>query len=169
MKLLIFSDNHRNRENILTMLSQETTVDRIISLGDSEMSEIELSNLNIIGVKGNYPFEPDFPYELHFEFEGWKFLLTHGHHYSVKSGITRLYEAAINKEMDVACFGHTHNAYLEDLDDVVLLNPGSLAYPKNSFYPSYALVTVTEKRLRIDIIDLASHVCISSIDKKRGS
>ena len=86
MKLLIFSDNHREKTALESILLLHKDSERFISLGDSEMSETELSNLNVFGVKGNYPFEPKFPDELTFEFDGWRFFLTHGHKYNVKNG-----------------------------------------------------------------------------------
>lgn len=167
MRILIFSDNHRNRENIKMMIDEHPKVDRMISLGDSEMSEIELSNLGIFGVKGNYPFEPQFPLDLFFDFEGWKFFLTHGHLYSVKNGISRIYEVGKEKEADIVCFGHTHRPLLEDYGDLILFNPGSLAHPKGSIYPTYGFIEVTEKELALQLIDLYSHVPIQTLIKKR--
>ncbi|MGD9910093.1 MAG: metallophosphoesterase [Candidatus Izemoplasmatales bacterium] len=163
MKLVIFSDNHRNRENILEMMKLEQDVDRYLSLGDSEMSEVELSNLGIIGVRGNYPFEPAFPDELLFDFDGWKILLVHGHLLSVKMGVSRLYHYGLSKQADIACFGHTHIPYLEDLGEITLLNPGSIAMPKGKHYPSYARMTITERKCLIEIIDLYSHTLIDSL------
>lgn len=167
MKLILFSDNHRNRENILEMIKLEPGADRLISLGDSEMTEMELSNLGIIGVRGNYPFEPAFPNELLFDFDGWKILLTHGHLLSVKSGISRIYQYGLSKQADIACFGHTHIPYLEDFGDITLLNPGSIAMPKGRNYPTYAKIMTTLKTFTIEIIDLYSHTVIDSLTKTR--
>ena len=58
MRILIFSDNHGDNENIARIINKNQPLDRIVSLGDSEMREEELSQMGIIGVKGNFPFEP---------------------------------------------------------------------------------------------------------------
>jgi len=167
MKLLLFSDNHRNRENIHMMINQEQDNDRIISLGDSEMTEVELSSLGIIGVRGNYPFEPSFPNDLYFDFDGWKFLFTHGHLYSVKMGISRIYEYGMSKQADFICFGHTHIPYLSDLSDTVLINPGSLALPKGKNDPTYVRIFTSPKECRIEMVDLYSNTVVEKIKKTR--
>ncbi len=167
MQILVFSDNHRNRENIIEMISKYPNIDRIISLGDSEMSKVELSNMNIFGVRGNYPFEPQFPYDLFFDFEGFKVFFTHGHLYSVKSGIQRIYEVGKEKDSDLICFGHTHSPFLELIDDVILLNPGSIAFPKGFKHPTFSLITIKNYEMIVEIIDLESHVSISTIKKTK--
>ena len=45
---------------------------------------------------------------------------------------------------DVFCFGHTHIATLQKKDGILLLNPGSVALPKNGQPKSYALLTSTD-------------------------
>lgn len=167
MKILIFSDNHRNRENVMLILSRHQDALHFISLGDSEMSEVELSNLGIYGVRGNYPFEPPFPDELLMTFEGWRFFLAHGHKHGVKNSLTRLYAAAKEQNADVACFGHTHRAFLEDASDLIFLNPGSLQSPRGISYPTYATVDVTETKLQIQVRDAHSGRIIIELIKKR--
>ena len=52
MELLLFSDNHKDKESVKEMIQNHPNADRIISLGDSEMKEFELTEMNIFGVKG---------------------------------------------------------------------------------------------------------------------
>jgi len=154
IKLLIFSDNHRDREVVYKMLSANKDVDHIISLGDSEMSESELSNLNIIGVKGNYPFEPKFPYDLELTFGNFRILFTHGHHFNVKSGDIHIYHLAKDHDCQIAFFGHTHMYSITDYEDIVLVNPGSLTYPKMHPNKTYGLISLLKNQFQIDIIDV---------------
>ncbi len=158
MKLLLFSDNHRDRESVKKMLSQYSQVDRVISLGDSEMREVELTELGIFGVKGNYPFEPNFPNDLTFVFEGWKFFFTHGHHYSVKMGLTRLLNHVIYNEIDVVCFGHTHQFLVREFDGTLAINPGSLSSHKLFAKASYAILDIEPKTLIVMIKDLEGNI-----------
>jgi len=155
-RILVFSDNHRDREVVEQMLSRHQDIDRIFSLGDSEMPEHELSNLGIIGVRGNYPFEPKFPNDLTFEFLSVKILFTHGHTYNVKSGISYLYHQARSYDCQLVCYGHTHIYRIDDLGDVVLFNPGSLTYPKYHAKKTYGLISILKNQFQIDIIDVDS-------------
>ena len=56
---------------------------------------------------------------------GVKFLLAHGHRYGVKSGTDQLARSAKDKGVDVACFGHTHDALNMPDGGVWLFNPGT--------------------------------------------
>jgi len=167
MKILLFSDNHRNAEYVEKLVKDHQDFDRYISLGDSEMSESELSNLNIFGVKGNYPFEPKFPDDLFFEFDEWKCFFTHGHKYGVKNGLSRLYEVSKSLDAEVVCFGHTHRAFLEDMDDIIFLNPGSLAYPKGFSNATYAILITSKSTISIEIIDFQTEHTLFQYKKSK--
>lgn len=75
-------------------------------------------------VRGNCDWDAG-PDELVVEAGGVKFLLTHGHRYRVKAGTRDLARAAKEKGVDVACFGHTHEALNMPDRGVWLFNPGS--------------------------------------------
>ncbi len=167
MKLLIFSDNHRDRDSVKELLQKNPNMDRIFSLGDSEMREHELSALGIVGVRGNYPFEPDFPYELTFDFDGIRILLTHGHKYNVKWGITALMQKAYYENIQIVCFGHTHSIYLKELNDTIFLNPGSLSKPRLGVIASFAIIEITDKDVSIKIFDFNTMKVIKEYMKKR--
>jgi putative phosphoesterase len=166
MRILILSDNHGDRDNIDRIIKLYSPLDRIFSLGDSEMKENELSDLGIVGVKGNYPFEPKFPYELKFIFEGWSMLLTHGHLYHVKMGLSKLLQKAYDEKVDIACFGHTHRTHLEESAGIILLNPGSLSNWRSHENPTFAVVEMEEKELDVKIYNVYGNI-IKQLKKKR--
>lgn len=151
MKLVVFSDNHRDKDVVDWIVKHNQYADRIISLGDSEMKEHELSSLGIFGVKGNYPFEPDFPHDLILEFEDLRFLITHGHRYFVKTGLYQLKSALETKNCDVALFGHTHQAMIEKEDYRLFINPGSTTHPKQGIEKTYMIIDVDKRRISIEL------------------
>ncbi|MDD3122541.1 MAG: YfcE family phosphodiesterase [Candidatus Izemoplasmatales bacterium] len=167
MKIILFSDNHRDKEAVLELIKMYPSADRYISLGDSEMTESELSMLNIYGVKGNYPFEPKFPDDLSFTFDDWDFFFTHGHKYGVKNGLSRLYEVSKSLNSEIVCFGHTHVAFLEEMDDIIFLNPGSLTFPKRFEPTSFAYIETSPNLIDIKILDLKTNKVIFSFKKKK--
>ncbi|MCK4551772.1 MAG: metallophosphoesterase [Tenericutes bacterium] len=155
MKLLLFSDNHRDRNSVKKLVLKHKDADRIFSLGDSEMKEQELSALNIVGVRGNYPFEPNFPKELTFEYHDVKVYFTHGHYFSVKMGLSRLLNFAVYNHIDIVCFGHTHRALLKEINGVIFINPGALSKRKMFSKNSYAILEITETLIKVDILTLS--------------
>ena len=43
-------------------------------------------------------------------------------------------------------FGHTHRPHLEEEEDLITLNPGSMTYPRQSGrQPSYMVMTLDEE------------------------
>jgi hypothetical protein len=166
MKILVFSDNHKDVEIIDKITRMNPDCDRYISLGDSEMSESALSSRNIFGVKGNYPFEPDFPQSLVFEFESHRTFFTHGHHFYVKTGLYNLTEYAIENQIDLVFFGHTHQYVITERDGVVLVNPGSTTFPKGAHNGTFALVTISSPRIKVEIMDVESNLPIETFVKK---
>lgn len=166
MKLLLFSDNHRDRQSVKEVVEKHPDMDRYISLGDSEMKEHELTALNVFGVKGNYPFEPNFPNQLTFVFEGIKVFLTHGHYYSVKLGLTKLLNYSLYNDINIVCFGHTHKPLLRDLRGVIFINPGCLSKAKYGSSNSYCILEITKSKINV-IIQTLSGNTLMEYEKER--
>ena len=160
MKLLLFSDNHRDRGAVKEVVKKHPDMDRYISLGDSEMKERELSALDIFGVRGNSPFEPNFPFDLTFAFVGMKMFITHGHHYYVKLGLTRLLNHALYNDINIVCFGHTHKPFLKEVRGVLFINPGSLSKRKHGSSNSYCLLDITESKITVEIRTLSGKILL---------
>ena len=96
-------------------------------------------------VKGNCDWDSA-PDELIVEAGGVKFLLTHGHRYGVKSGTDRLAQAAREKGVNVACFGHTHEGLNMPDRGVWLFNPGTAGGIHNR--AGYGVVIVSDGKFR---------------------
>ena len=156
--MLLFSDNHRDRNSIKQIIRKNPKSDLIISLGDSEMRIHELQELNVQGVKGNYPFEPDVPKELNYEFFDLKLYMTHGHHFSVKMGLTRLLNYAIYNEINIVCFGHTHRPLIKEIESVLFINPGSTSRSKMHRDCSYAVLEIDDKEIKAIVKTLSGKI-----------
>jgi len=168
MRFIVFSDNHRNRDYLKKMLADNPDTEIVISLGDSEMSEAELTGLGIFGVKGNYPFEPRFPLELNLEFGGFRFLFVHGHLFNVKNTLASLRERAHAQNIDVVFYGHTHVAKIKTDPDLIYVNPGALGTTRGSTPPSYAIIEANGNELDIKIIDVLKEKTILEATSKKN-
>ena len=125
---VVLSDSHGRRgavERVSPLFSEN---DFIIHLGDgaSDMRETFSRYPDKTYVlRGNC----DVMYglgEMVLEAEGIKILLCHGHHYGVKSGLKRLAMRAKALGCDVALYGHTHSAAIEEVDGVLCVCPGAI-------------------------------------------
>ena len=76
----------------------------------------------------------------------YKVLVTHGHGYYVNSGVDYLREHALEYGYDVVMYGHTHVPYIEIGDDVTILNPGSISYPRQpGRKPTFLIMEIDEE------------------------
>jgi len=148
MKILIISDTHGQHRTLDYVIEKEEPIDMLIHCGDLEGGEHYLDafiNCPIHMVKGNNDFFSDVIREEVFEVAGWKILLCHGHSYFVSLDYNRIKEEGRNRNVDIVMFGHTHKPYLEEEDDLTILNPGSLSQPRQEGHqPSYIIMTVQE-------------------------
>ena len=81
-------------------------------------------------VRGNNDFFSDLPREEEIDIGGYKAFITHGHPYYVSLDSEYIREEGAARKVDIVMFGHTHRPYLKKFGDITVLNPGSLAFPR---------------------------------------
>jgi len=144
MKVLIISDTHGRNTILRQVLEKVQPIDMLIHCGDVEGSEDYIRTLAacpVWMVAGNNDFFCDLPREEEFFVGAYRVLLTHGHSYYISMGTRMLKEDAKARGFDIVMFGHTHRPCLEQDDDIVALNPGSLSYPRQEGRkPSYVIM-----------------------------
>jgi len=136
MRILVFSDSHRDIESCIKVINNIVGVDMVLHAGDHISDAKELCRMfpeiAFEYVPGNCDFSRD-DSDVVVEAQGKKIFLTHGHGYSVKYDDTfsELYNKAESLGCDCAVFGHTHQSLCDPRRKVLLLNPGSI---KNGTY-----------------------------------
>ena len=153
MDIVIVSDSHGNKKAI-DYIFNNYKFDHFIYLGDGveDLGTYQyLPNVHI--VRGNCDFFDSHPLELNLEFEGVKILATHGHKYMVKYTKSALAKEAIEQNVQVALFGHTHKFCDEFCDGVRLINPGSLKQ-NNTNSGSFIMLQIKKDELGLKHIIL---------------
>ena len=121
MKVLVVSDTHGRDESLEMAVALEQPFDYLIHCGDVEGREFfieALAECPCTIVAGNNDFFSDLPREDEILLEGHKIMVTHGHNY-----------------------GHTHKPVVEKKNGVLVINPGSLSFPRQEGRrPSYAVM-----------------------------
>lgn len=149
MKILIVSDTHRYHGYLESVLENEKPLDMLIHLGDAEGCEdyIEvMAECPMEAVAGNNDFYSDLPGERILQIGKYKVLLTHGHYYYVNGGLSHIKRAIDEKEIDIVMFGHTHKPIIEQYENAIILNPGSISYPRQEGKsPSYIVMDLDEE------------------------
>lgn len=159
MKVLIVSDTHRNEDNLMMALEKEENLDLLIHCGDVEGAECEIecyAGCNTVFVAGNNDFFSRLPRDVEIVVEGYKTWVTHGHNYYVNTNPEYIKQEARIKGVDMVIYGHTHRPVIEKNDGLIVINPGSLTYPRQEGRrPSYVVMQIENRDIiRLEIVYL---------------
>ncbi len=150
---VVLSDTHGRRANVQRLYPLFAENDYIIHLGDgsADMRDTfsEFPEKTFL-CKGNC----DFSYgeeEFIIEEEGLRIFCCHGHRYGVKGRLDRLAARAKGEDCDIALYGHTHRAAVEEIDGILCINPGALSSYSD---PSYCYLVLHEKKATPTIVQL---------------
>lgn len=149
MKVLIVSDTHGREQNLAEALEQTGPIDQLIHLGDVKGGAEHIRELAgdapAAIIAGNNDFFCDLPNERIFTLGGHRIFMTHGHGYFVHSGTLYLKREARKKGADIVMFGHTHKPYMEEDNELLVLNPGSLSLPRQEGHrPTYIVMEIAD-------------------------
>lgn len=135
MKALIISDSHGMRSSLEEVFARAGRVDMIIHLGDVYRDEEFIrqnAKCQVYMIAGNNDYNTSLKREEIIELGHYKALLTHGHKYYVNYGTDAIAEEGHTIGMDIVMFGHTHIPMIKQENGLFLINPGSLAYPRQA-------------------------------------
>ena len=159
-KLLVISDTHHNIPSLDAVLkwagdkTRDDAIDTAVFLGDG-LPDIEFSASaglfsRWIKVRGNNDYASDVPDKAVFEFCGRRFFICHGHRHRLEYGYDTLIAAARNTESEVALFGHLHVPVCESAGGLLLINPGSVGWPRGDAGATFAVIDcIPEKPLEV--------------------
>ena len=146
MKILIVSDTHRHNANFLEVIHRVGPVDMVVHCGDVEGEEkiiADAAGCIVHIVQGNNDFWSNIPKEDEFMIGDYKVWLTHGHNYYVYMNYETIKQEARDRGVDIVMCGHTHKPVVDMADDLTLVNPGSLSYPRQEGKrPSYVIMDI---------------------------
>ncbi len=134
-RIMIVSDTHRKLGNLIDALDREGHIDMLIHLGDFEGDDEAIKGMAgcpVFMVPGNNDFYAPYDKEQEINICGRKVLITHGHYYYVSLDLATIKKEAVSRGFDIVMFGHTHRPVIQIEDQVTLLNPGSISYPRQS-------------------------------------
>lgn len=158
MKIGIVSDSHSLVRELNDLQKRhEKEVSMWIHCGDSELEKTQLESFHV--VKGNCDFV-DFPKEQCITPPFGQIFVTHGHHYQVKSSLIPLKYKSQEVNAKVVCFGHTHVAMAELVEDVLFINPGSIQKPRIRVEKTYCILNWDETGFSVHFYDITGQEMI---------
>lgn len=154
-KILIVSDSHGQTTELEQIKAlHENEVECMIHCGDSELQATDKAISGFLTVRGNCDYDAGYPHDIIHEISGYRIFITHGHKYSVKSSLMNLTYKAIEQNANIVCFGHSHILGAEQVQGMLLINPGSLRLPRLRKERTYILLELDENIAIVKIYEL---------------
>ncbi|AAL81916.1 metallophosphoesterase [Pyrococcus furiosus DSM 3638] len=163
MKVGVLSDTHIPKAYFPPQIFEflkKRNVQYIIHAGDITSKEF-LEKLEevapVIAVKGNMD-RIDLPEEEKIEIGNFSILILHGHQF-LSLNLDNLTYKALEEEVDILVFGHTHRPYYNVVRsygrEIILLNPGSPTLPRMS-EPTFAILEVSNEDIDVHFYNVFS-------------
>lgn len=145
MKILVFSDSHMSCNNMKCAINYfQDEIDTVVHLGDNIIDTNDIKLPNIYKVAGNNDYGKH-KTERTIEINGYTIFITHGHKYDVHYTLDELAFRADELGASLVLFGHTHKKQVAYEKGVLILNPGSISYPRDDNVGSFAVIYLDEK------------------------
>lgn len=145
-RIIVLSDTHghfNEFNKIVNNTKDEATC--YIHLGDGckEVEDIRFvhPDITLYAVRGNCDNDMTLPIYTDIKIGNKIIFMTHGDIFNVKYNLNKLKSVARNVNADIALYGHSHIGYQETDEGLLILNPGSLSYPRD-FKRSYAVIDI---------------------------
>lgn len=149
MKILIVSDTHGRMDNLRKTIERVSPIDLLIHLGDFEGGEDDIEEISLCPtefISGNNDFFTELPKEKLIRIGKYTVLLTHGHRYGVNFSTSGIVEAARKNDADIVMFGHTHVPMIDLSESIWVINPGSLALPRqHGRIPTFIIMDIDSR------------------------
>jgi putative phosphoesterase len=154
-KLLVLSDIHGNINKLNQVFTwaqdnnvHNTAIRDIVFLGDGINDLYKAANAagyycNLNQVRGNNDYGAEIPEAAAIDIEDHRFFMCHGHRYALYSGYHTLINAARYAGAGTVLFGHTHIPYMNRINGITLINPGSIGNPRSKLGASFAVIECT--------------------------
>lgn len=155
MKVLVVSDSHGDREILVELIERyKDKVDQLFHCGDSELEETDTVWDYMTSVRGNMDYTNEYALTQVTDIQNERIFVAHGHRLDVNYTMQELVDAAKEENADYAFFGHTHKAVVEKIDNIVVLNPGSISQPRGHYQvPTYAIVESSNLHVEVTYYD----------------
>ncbi len=150
MRIGVVGDIHGNLAGLEQAVRAMGPIDRLLFTGDGYREIVRskcCSSIPIKGVVGNCDFYSEYPVEEFFQLENYQVMLTHGHRYGVKQGLTTIGLAGREKGVGLVVFGHTHLPLNTEWEGIKLFNPGTLCPERAYRGVTYGIIKIDQNGL----------------------
>lgn len=151
VEIIAASDTHGSN-HVLEQLEQAyPRADLFIHCGDLEDDAARYPRW--IFVRGNNDWDFNMPSFRIIRAGGVRIYICHSHTCSYYRREEQLAKTARENDCQMVIFGHTHIPLGKKVDGILLVNPGSMTYPRDGNSPCYAKIVIDDpEHIHVDLI-----------------
>lgn len=147
-ELLVVSDSHGDIGSLSSIFrwARKRNLDSLAFLGDGA-ADLEVASARtdywpkaVRRVRGNCDGDPSLGVYGTFDFADRRFFIAHGHTLGVQDSFDALLLQAGMAGAGAALYGHTHVPFWDEVDGLLVLNPGSPSRPRCGAPPTFATI-----------------------------
>lgn len=143
-QIIVASDTH-GAGNLLTKLEKAYPhADLFLHCGDLENSPEYFPAWIFVRGNNDYGGNRLMPDSRVVSYAGIRIYMTHSHRLGYYSRLEKLAALAKENDCQIAVFGHTHVPLIKKVNGVLLVNPGSMRFPRDGNSPCYAVIEVDD-------------------------
>lgn len=149
----LVSDSHGRFAALERLIEEAPDVAAWIHCGDYYTDGDDLavaSGVPVYAVMGNndYYGDADGPECRSVAIGGIHIVAIHGHQWYGTERLQQLVALGKKQGAALVAFGHTHRRFLETIDGITVVNPGSIALPRDGRKGTYGIARITDGVLR---------------------
>lgn len=156
MKIGVLSDTHKKLDLAIAAIEEMGAIDLLVHAGDHYRDAIKLMKhfgVSGVAVAGNCDLADGGASEEILDLAGKKVLVLHGHRQGVKGGLQNLWYYALQRDVEMVIFGHSHIPVCQMVEGITMFNPGSLAEPRDVVSgATYGIITIDQGIWKPEII-----------------
>lgn len=142
--IVVTSDSHGNTNALKDIALRYPDAFCYLNLGDFCDSEEAISPF--LAIKGNNDYLP-IPLQRIITIDNTRILMLHGH--NIFLSLSNLLAIAKRNNCNIILYGHTHILNYKIIDNVHIINPGAITYPRSEYGQTYALIYFNENTIEV--------------------
>ncbi len=157
VRIVLASDNHGDSESLRYLRDTYSDYDYFVHCGDSIMPIKDMEGWICVCGNNDFQYGSAVPDQQILEAAGHRIYICHGHMDFISYFHYRPMAArAAAKNCDLVFFGHVHTVHDETVDEIRILNPGSLLHNRDGSAPTYMLVHLSENNINVQVMQYHS-------------
>ncbi len=142
--IIVTSDSHGNTNALKNIALRYPDAFCYLNLGDFCDSEEAISPF--LSVKGNNDYLP-IPLQRIITIDNKRILMLHGHNTFLS--LSNLLSMAKRNNCNIILYGHTHVLNYKVIDNIYIINPGAISYPRSEYGSTYALIYFNNNKIEV--------------------